>query len=115
MSASLTIDGHSHHWTAKRTKSRVPTSTQGYVAALFVLTLGCILPLVLLNSLQHWEYDSSVAIAFATTLYSAGRLAAFAAREERRLLQLTFWVFVYVFLGLTPLLQIASRTLKGEL
>lgn len=110
MSVSLTIDGHSHRWAAKRTKSRVPISAQGYVAALFFLTLGCMLPLVLLNSLERWEYDSSVAIAFATTLYSAGRLAAFAAREERRLLRLTFWVFVYVFLGLTPLLQIASRT-----
>jgi hypothetical protein len=109
MSVSLTIDGHSHRWAAKRTKSRVPISTQGYVAALFFLTLGCILPFVLLNSLHHWEYDSSVAIAFATTLYSAGRLAAFAARDERRLLWLTFWVFVYVFLGLTALLQIASR------
>jgi len=35
----------------------------------------------------------AVAVAAAITLYSAARLAAFAGREERRLLRLTFLGF----------------------
>lgn len=110
MSVPLTVDRRYRSWAGMPMGTGVPTCTQGYVAAFFLFTLGCILPLVLLDSLRHWEYDLSVLIASVVTFYSAGRLAAFAAREDRRMLQLTFWIFVYVFLGLTPLLQIASRT-----
>ncbi|MGW0036392.1 hypothetical protein [Gordonia sp. NPDC003376] len=40
---------------------------------------------------------------------SGGRLAWLVRRGERRLYEMTFWVFTYVFMGLAPLAQIRER------
>lgn len=83
---------------------------EGFILAAMALLLGCAVPLLLLSGLPNPQYDWSALVAVAVTIYSAVRLALYAGRGEHRLLKLTFWVFVYVFMGLTPLLQIAART-----
>lgn len=43
------------------------------------------------------------------TVYAGGRLAGHIARGRPLLLDLTFWVFTYTFLGMAPLAQMAAR------
>jgi hypothetical protein len=83
---------------------------EGLILAGMALLLGCAVPMLLLSGLPNPQYDWSALVAVAVTFYSAVRLALYSGRGEQRLLKLTFWVFVYVFMGLTPLLQIAART-----
>jgi hypothetical protein len=83
---------------------------EGFILAAMALLLGCAVPLLLLSGIPNPQYDWSALVAVAVTFYSAARLALYAGRGEQRLLKLTFWVFVYVFMGLTPLLQIVART-----
>jgi hypothetical protein len=50
----------------------------------------------------------SASLAWSIVLYSAFRLSQLSARGEMRLLSLTFWGFVYVWLGIAPLAQLLN-------
>lgn len=41
--------------------------------------------------------------------YSSARLAAMASSSSHRILAITFWIFVYIFLAVAPFLQIATQ------
>jgi hypothetical protein len=45
---------------------------------------------------------------------SSLRLAVFSIQNDKRIISMTFWIFVYVFLGLTPFLQLLSNQLPLE-
>lgn len=73
------------------------------------LALGLVLPLVV-----TWRFGADApggfgpALAWVIILYAALRLSQLSARGEMRLLSLTFWAFVYVWLGMAPLAQLLN-------
>jgi hypothetical protein len=48
-------------------------------------------------------------LAILSTSYSGAHLALLATRGRKKLFSLTFWVFSYVWLGLVPLVQLATE------
>lgn len=71
------------------------------------LTLSALIPGGLLASQPGADNIGSATPAILLLTYSGARLASIAATGVSRVTQITFWVFIYVFLALTPTLQIA--------
>ncbi len=89
-------------------------STQGRqagwgLATSLALLLAVIAPIVFcrptLDSLTH----APVVLAWAITLYAATRLWLLLMAGSNRPISLTFWLFVYVFFGLSALANVVSQ------
>lgn len=79
-------------------------------AALFAagaLALGLLIPTSLLAGNGTARFPAALVPVAGVIGYAALRLACLAASGEACIVTITFWVFVYVFLGLCPLLQLA--------
>ena len=76
-----------------------------------VWILTGVIPVFLLFGLQGMEFGFLPVMAFSVVIISSLRLSFFSAQNEKRIISMTFWVFVYVFLGLTPFLQLLSKHL----
>jgi hypothetical protein len=64
------------------------------------------LPLVLLISVHEGHFSLPLIPILIIVAYSGNRLACIIAIEQQEIVVTTFWIFVYVFLGLRPFLQI---------
>lgn len=73
------------------------------------LSLSCGLPLVVLGISPEMRNPVGAFLAFVVAFYCGARLGFLAARGELRLLSLTFHLFVYVWLGITPLAQLLQN------
>ena len=69
-----------------------------------------ILPLLLLAA-SNARFETSLPLASVGFIlaYSSARLAAMASSSSQRILSITFWIFVYIFLAVAPFLQIATQ------
>jgi hypothetical protein len=101
----------------RRVRARaVPTATNRRVGVLserliiqlvFWLLLACVVPYALLSAVDN-ESSGRVWTAMGPLLIcavSAARLTSLGSRAEARPILATFYVFVYIFLGLAPCLQ----------
>lgn len=79
-------------------------------ATLLFLVSGGLLPLLFLPWNGWGQLDGPVAISLAVLVYSAAMLSYPVAANKERILDMTFWLFAYVFLGLVPLVQLAERS-----
>jgi hypothetical protein len=86
--------------------SRSLVTGQVFVAALLVLV--ALLPVVLLASTPRVAEVPGWWLALVILLWSGVRLAQLIAGGRPRLLEFTFWLFAYVFMGLAPLVQMRS-------
>ena len=78
-------------------------------ATLLFLGSGFLLPL-LFFPWESWEqWDAPIAMSIAILVYSAAMLSYPVAANKERILDMTFWLFAYVFLGLVPLVQLSAR------
>lgn len=68
--------------------------------------LSCALPLGVLATVREVHNPFGAFLAWLVAFYSGARLGALSARGELRLLSLTFHLFVYIWLGITPLAQL---------
>lgn len=75
-----------------------------WVAVVMIVVLPCALVTV-----TPTPSSSSWLFALAAIAISGARYAWLVAIGQRRLYELTFWVFTYVFLGLAPLVQMRTE------
>ncbi len=74
---------------------------------LSVLTV--LVPFELLNRVPQVNVGLPILLAILSTTYSGAHLALLATGGRKKLFSLTFWVFSYVWLGLVPLVQLATE------
>lgn len=79
-------------------------------AALLFFTLAIILPAYLILEIPWFRFDAAALVLYTALAYTSARLALLAYGNERRLLSLTFWLFVYTWGVLSALLQVGSDT-----
>jgi hypothetical protein len=66
------------------------------------------LPLVLLISVHEGHFSLPLLPILIIVAYSGNRLARIIAVGQQEIVVTTFWIFVYIFLGLCPFLQILA-------
>lgn len=76
--------------------------------------LAGIIPVFTVAGLRGIELGFLPFMAFLIVMASSLRLAVFSIQNDKRIISMTFWIFVYVFLGLTPFLQLLSNHLPLE-
>jgi O-antigen polysaccharide polymerase Wzy len=76
--------------------------------------LAGIIPVFTVASLREIEIGVLPFLAFIIIILSSFRLSVFSIKNEKNIISMTFWIFVYVFLGLTPLLQLLSKNFPLE-
>lgn len=79
--------------------------------ALFI-ALGLFVPMLILAQPDSHRSVGWI-FTFCYTVIAAGRLAVLAGRGERRLFEFIFWLFVYVFFGLAPTVQMRQNLIPG--
>ena len=77
-------------------------------ATLLFLVAGGLLPLLFLPRSDWGQLDAPLVMSLAVLVYSAAMLSYPVAANKERILDMTFWLFAYVFLGLVPLVQLAE-------
>lgn len=81
-----------------------------YLALTQFLFLTLALPIWLFAQIRHARFTDLVFWCWVITAYAAFRLAQLIFDGRMRILELTFWIYVYVWLGISPLLQVATST-----
>ena len=81
-----------------------------HIGVLTFLTLSGLIPFSLAYNLVHPRFGPATFAAFGIVLWSSFRLASLGVRGEKRLITMTFWIYVYIFLGLSPMLQLMDKT-----
>lgn len=76
-----------------------------YVSFVLLMTL----PALLLATLSAPRFSLALIPVGMILLYSSARLAKISASETQQIVTSTFWLFVYLFTGLSPFLQIAAN------
>jgi hypothetical protein len=67
-----------------------------------------VLPLVLLISVHEGHFSLPLIPVLIIVIYSGNRLARIIAIGQQEIVVTTFWIFVYIFLGLCPSLQLLT-------
>jgi uncharacterized membrane protein len=73
------------------------------------LVLALVIPLSVVDWSTAQAHRSSIYIAVVTVLYSSLKLALLLGRGRPNLMEGTFWIFTYVFMGLAMLAQLAAN------
>ena len=82
-----------------------------YIAAFFMFFILLGLPLFLLSTSGADLHISIVLIPLAMiVVYASAHLAKIIALNTQNIVTTTFWVFSYIFLGISPFLQITTNT-----
>ncbi|WP_129706794.1 O-antigen polymerase [Priestia megaterium] len=71
--------------------------------------LAILLPLLLICQIDNIYYSPNIALSFIVIIYAALRLTVFSCKGAKRIIDLAFWLFVYVFLGLASLTQLMTN------
>ena len=74
------------------------------------IVLAVVLPLLVTKLSWASFRQPAVGLGALITTYAAGRLVQLVARGSERLLQITFWVFVYIWFGLAATAEIVQDT-----
>lgn len=82
---------------------------RGYLGVCVFVVFAILIPGYVIGSIPSRSGNLWVVIMPVLVLASA-RLAWLVRRGERRLLEMTFWVFTYTFMGLAALAQIRDRS-----
>lgn len=94
----------------KQTRSRVECAIDSriLVRLCFIMFFAVLYPALFIATINKIVVNVELLFAWGIVLYSTVRLSEVILKNKTRLLSLTFWVFVYVFLGFVPLLQVVS-------
>ncbi|MGR6836671.1 hypothetical protein [Syntrophomonas erecta] len=74
-----------------------------------IFTLGLLFPFYIISQLPTIEWSLEAVLAYSILFYGTIRLTMLGAYGKEKLLSLTFWIFVYVWLGIVPLGQVLSN------
>jgi len=105
MTVELTLPSHA--------TSRSAPRDGGLFLFLMVTLLGFAVPGLFLSSVDA-PVSFNTVLTFGIILWSVWRLAHTAAAGERRLSVLCFYVFVYTFLGVQPMMSVLTETYPYE-
>lgn len=94
-----------------RDREGVASGTVGtwYFSTMLLLLLGGIIPLVFTRTDIASLSKPPVLLSIVITEWASLRLVTLLAKGRANLVQITFWVFVYVWLGLTALAQTVAQ------
>ncbi|MCK6259020.1 hypothetical protein LCY76_20830 [Fictibacillus sp. KIGAM418] len=76
-----------------------------WLTTCFFLLMSLILPLNFFINTAGMNLTIEVFLAWVIIIFSTTKLCILAYRGIQNLMQLTFWIFVYVWMGITPFLQ----------
>jgi len=76
--------------------------------------LAGIIPVFTVAGLRGIELGFLPFMALLIVIVSSLRLAFFSIQNDKRIISMTFWIFVYIFLGLSPFLQLLSNHMPLE-
>jgi oligosaccharide repeat unit polymerase len=71
--------------------------------------LTILIPFEFMHMVSELDFGPPIALALLSTAYSGVHLTLLAISGHKKLFSLTFWVFSYVWLGLVPLVQLATK------
>jgi hypothetical protein len=73
------------------------------------IALIVLVPFGLLGQVSQLDLGLPILLALLSITYSGAHLALLAKEGRKKLFSLTFWIFSYVWLGLVPLVQLATQ------
>lgn len=73
-----------------------------FLSMLAFVILIFIFPLLIFNDRREIESVLNAVLAYLIILYSSIKLSYLSIKNEQRLLEMTFWIFSYMWMGLTP-------------
>lgn len=79
------------------------------IGVLSFLTLSGLIPFGLAYNLVNPRFGPAIYAAWGIVLWSSFKLSAYSVNGEKRLIAMTFWIYVYIFLGLSPMFQLMSN------
>ena len=82
--------------------------TKAAAVILSLAVFGGILPALLLAQFSVWNLTAPALAVASIMIFSAWRLGVLAGEPVPRPLQITFYIFTYIWLGLTPFLQVST-------
>ncbi|SEN61700.1 oligosaccharide repeat unit polymerase [Paenibacillus sp. OV219] len=65
--------------------------------------LAILFPLLIVKETGSFSFESNMALSWFIILYTSLKLSMLALSNLQRLLEITFWLFSYIWMGLTPL------------
>ena len=81
----------------------------GILASVFIFPfLGVLVPLLLIYQISSIEFTPNLILSSIVILYSSFKLMLFGFKGTKRIIDLAFWLFVYVFLGLASFTQLLT-------
>jgi hypothetical protein len=77
-----------------------------FLALLVVIVLGVWIPFDLFSEFEHGTFTAGAALCTAILVFVVGRLASLAFWGQPQLLAITFYLFIYVWIGIAGTIQI---------
>jgi hypothetical protein len=78
-----------------------------------ILVLVCLVPSLLVGTVPDEGRSDAWPVTLLILVWAGLRLAWLLGKGERRLFEFTWWLFVYIFMGLAPTVQLRSGLLPG--
>jgi hypothetical protein len=103
-----TLAGARGSWASSQSSARFPAENW-FWGVCILGALAILVPFVLLSQVPQLDFGLPILMALLSTTYSGTHLALLAVGGRKKLFSLTFWVFSYVWLGLVPLVQLATE------
>jgi oligosaccharide repeat unit polymerase len=80
-----------------------------YLSTLTFVLLSFVVPLYLYFDIQNFIFNRNILLAWLIVSYVAFQLSVLITKNKEKVLELTFWIFTYVFLGICPLVQLTGE------
>jgi len=76
-----------------------------FLISILFLVLVLLLPILIISNLEYFKFGITLFLGWIIVFYSGLKISILCYKNEKRLLELTFLVFVYVFMGLSAFTQ----------
>lgn len=73
------------------------------------LFLGFLLPMLFYKDIHPKGFTLNIGLSWFIVIYASFRLVSPMLRNKERILELSFWLFGYVFMGIVPFIQIMAN------
>jgi hypothetical protein len=95
-------------------KRRSDSPRTAWVSGVFAFAvLGGAIPMYLLAAVENVGRSDAWPLTWLVLMWAGARLSLLVGRGQPRLFELFFWLYVYIFLGLAPTVQMRSDQLSG--
>lgn len=85
-----------------------------YLCFLTFILLSFVFPVVIFIEKTTVLSNTNVAITYLIILYCSFKLAYLSFKNEQRILELTFWLFTYIWMGLVPFTHLLTGTYSWD-